>query len=52
MTVDQVKLPEYILPSKSINRTKLGSTRHQVDLAHCYSKKTDYTEIVPRSTMS
>ena len=52
MTVDQVKLQSIFYLPKRFTEAKLGSTRNQVDLAHCYSKKTDYTEIVPRSTMS
>ena len=50
LTVDQVKLSQYFFLPKRF--TKLGSTRHQVDLAHCCSRNTEYAEIVPRSTMN
>ena len=41
----------FYLP-KRFTEANLGSTRHQVDLAQCCSRNTEYAEIVPRSTMN
>ena len=43
----------YFYLQKWFTEAKLGSTRHQVDLAHCYTRNTEYTELVPpRSTIN
>ena len=52
LTVDQVKLSEYFYHPKRFTEAKLGSTRHQVDLALCYTRNTEYTDIIPRSTIN